>query len=79
MGRDNAERLLLREGVIGAIPKSKCGNNGSKNVVLAIGDGMGWEMVSTNRELLASLVDEDRYSSRFLLTGQSRCHCEEGS
>lgn len=50
LGRDNAERLLLREGVIDSIPK-KCGNNGSKNVILAIGDGMGWEMVSAKRGL----------------------------
>lgn len=44
LGRDNAERLLLREGVIDAIPKSRC-NNGGKNVILVIGDGMGWEMI----------------------------------
>lgn len=42
-GRDNSERLLLREGVIDEIPRSLCGREG-KNVILVIGDGMGWEM-----------------------------------
>jgi hypothetical protein len=37
--------LLLREGVIDQIPKSLCGNKGGKNVILVVGDGMGWEMV----------------------------------
>jgi hypothetical protein len=45
-GRDSSERLLLREGVINEIPTSLCGNDGAKNVILVIGDGMGWEMVS---------------------------------
>lgn len=43
-GRDSAERLLLREGVIADLPDSRCGNPGRKNVILAIGDGMGYEM-----------------------------------
>lgn len=43
-GKDNSERMLLREGVIGAIPPTLCGHNSSKNVILVIGDGMGWEM-----------------------------------
>jgi hypothetical protein len=44
-GADSSERLLLREGVIDQIPKSLCGNKGGKNVILVVGDGMGWEMV----------------------------------
>ena len=36
--------LLLREGVIDEIPASLCGHNNTKNVILVIGDGMGWEM-----------------------------------
>ncbi|CAB9531076.1 Alkaline phosphatase H [Seminavis robusta] len=43
-GRDSSERLLLREGVIDELPTSRCGNAGRKNVILVIGDGMGWEM-----------------------------------
>ena len=44
MGKDNSERLLLREGVIDAIPSSLCGHNNTKNVILVVGDGLGWEM-----------------------------------
>lgn len=45
LGRENSERLLLREGAITRIPSSLCGNAaGSKNVILVVGDGMGWEM-----------------------------------
>ena len=44
LGRENSERLLLREGVISRIPRSLCGNSGAKNVILVVGDGMGWEM-----------------------------------
>ena len=43
-GRENSERLLLREGAISRIPRSLCGNSGAKNVILVVGDGMGWEM-----------------------------------
>jgi hypothetical protein len=44
---ENSERLLLRTGLIDAIPKSLCSDPASKgkNVMLVIGDGMGWEMV----------------------------------
>ena len=45
-GKDNSERLLLREGVIDAIPSSLCGHNNTKNVILVVGDGM----VSPDRE-----------------------------
>ncbi|CAB9497259.1 Alkaline phosphatase H [Seminavis robusta] len=44
LGKDNSERLLLREGVIDSIPSTLCGRNNSKNVILVVGDGMGWEM-----------------------------------
>ena len=45
-GKDNSERLLLREGVIDEIPSSLCGSEKpQKNVILVVGDGMGWEMV----------------------------------
>ena len=44
LGHENSERLLLREGAITSIPKSLCGNPGAKNVILVVGDGMGWEM-----------------------------------
>jgi hypothetical protein len=43
-GKDSSERLLLREGIIDKIPQSLCGNNMGKNVILVVGDGMGWEM-----------------------------------
>jgi len=58
-GRDSPERLLLREGVIDKLPDSKCGNSGRKNVILAIGDGMGYEMVragSIARQVLDELA-----------------------
>jgi alkaline phosphatase len=43
---DNSERLLHREGVIEDIPASLCSNSANgKNVMLVVGDGMGWEMV----------------------------------
>jgi len=46
LGEDNSERLLLREGVIDALPADLCENKDkSKNVILVIGDGMGWEMI----------------------------------
>lgn len=44
LGRENSERLLLKEGAITRIPKSLCGNSGAKSVILVVGDGMGWEM-----------------------------------
>ena len=48
-GEDSAPRLLLREGVIDEIPTDMCDmqrNMTMKNVILVVGDGMGWEMVS---------------------------------
>lgn len=51
-GVDNSVRLLKREGIIDAIPNSLCENlrgvtnpPRGKNVILVIGDGMGWEMI----------------------------------
>ena len=35
LGQDSPERLLLRHGVIDAIPTRRCGNPGGKNVVRA--------------------------------------------
>ena len=47
IGYDTSERLLLREGLIDEIPSSLCGSEKTqKNVILIVGDGMGWEMVS---------------------------------
>lgn len=46
LGNDNSQRLLVREGVITKIPGSLCGNENGKNVILVIGDGMGWEVRS---------------------------------
>lgn len=46
MGIDNSERFLLREGIIDSIPKSLCDTERpQKNVILVVGDGMGWEMI----------------------------------
>lgn len=39
----NSEQLLMEEGVISEIPATKCG--AGKNVILVMGDGMGWEMI----------------------------------
>lgn len=44
LGRENSERLLLREGAITSLPRSLCDRAGAKNVILVVGDGMGWEM-----------------------------------
>ena len=54
---DNSERLLHREGVIDEIPKSLCGNEGGKNVMLVVGDGMGWEMIRAGA--IAKLVIDE--------------------
>lgn len=45
-GHDNSQRLLLREGVTSEVPQSLCGNENGKNVILVVGDGMGWEVRS---------------------------------
>lgn len=49
-GEDSAQRMLLREGVIDAIPANICNATATperkdKNVILVVGDGMGWEMI----------------------------------
>eukprot|EP00956_Cyclotella_meneghiniana_P019253 scaffold32871_cov31-Cyclotella_meneghiniana.AAC.2 len=54
-GMDNSMRLLKREGIISEIPTSLCEKNRpvpdgetpkqGKNVILVVGDGMGWEMI----------------------------------
>jgi len=56
-GKDNSERLLLREGLIEEIPGTRCGHNASKNVILVIGDGMGWEMTRAGA-IAKRVVDE---------------------
>jgi hypothetical protein len=58
LGHENSERLLLREGAITRIPASLCGNPGAKDVILIIGDGMGWEMAragSIAKQVVAEL------------------------
>lgn len=58
LGQDNSERLLLREGVIDEIPSDLCANpEGSKNVILVVGDGMGWEMIRAGA--IAKLVIDE--------------------
>ena len=50
VGEDSSQRLLKREGVINTIPSNLCSikddpdRKGRKNVILVVGDGMGWEM-----------------------------------
>jgi alkaline phosphatase len=48
---------LLREGLIDEIPPSLCGNPMNKNVILVIGDGMGWEMVRAGA-IARRVIDE---------------------
>jgi hypothetical protein len=55
-GEENSQQLLLREGVIDAIPPSLCGRKG-KNVILVVGDGMGWEMTRAGA-IAKQVVDE---------------------
>ena len=60
--KDSAEHLLFKEGLLRSLPKSRCSNDGTrkgKNVILAIGDGMGYEMVRAGaiaRQVLDELV-----------------------
>ena len=63
--RDNSERLLHREGVIDEIPSSLCGREGGKNVILVIGDGMGWEMIRAGavaKKVIAELNEMGCYT-----------------
>jgi alkaline phosphatase len=58
LGQENSQRLLLKEGAITSIPRSLCNNAGAKNVILVIGDGMGWEMTragSIAKQVVAEL------------------------
>jgi hypothetical protein len=57
LGQDSPERLLLREGVLDKLPASRCGNEGRKNVILVIGDGMGWEIARAGA-IARSVIDE---------------------
>lgn len=55
---DNSERLLAREGVIDEIPYSLCTNAAEgKNVMLVVGDGMGWEMIRAGA-IAKQVIDE---------------------
>eukprot|EP00979_Chaetoceros_neogracilis_P006597 scaffold1341_cov295-Chaetoceros_neogracile.AAC.3 len=55
---DNSERMLLREGIIDEIPASLCSNSANgKNVMLVVGDGMGWEMVRAGA-VAKAIIDE---------------------
>jgi hypothetical protein len=56
-GEDNSQRLLLREGIIDSIPEKMCGIEGGKNVILVVGDGMGWEMVRAGA-VAKKVIDE---------------------
>jgi len=47
-GVGSSQRLLKRQGVISEIPADRCNptsGNPKKNVILVVGDGMGWEMI----------------------------------
>ena len=47
-GTDSEQRLLKRNGVIDEIPSNVCDareGKTKKNVILVVGDGMGWEMI----------------------------------
>ena len=58
LGQDSSERLLLREGIIDSIPEDLCGQpEKSKNVILVVGDGMGWEMIRAGA--IAKLVIDE--------------------
>jgi len=58
---DNSERFLYREGIIDEMPSSLCGREGGKNVILVIGDGMGWEMIRAGAiaKLIVKELEED--------------------
>jgi len=54
---DDSQKLLAREGVIEGVPAQLCTGEG-KNVILVIGDGMGWEMIRAGaiaKKVLAEL------------------------
>lgn len=60
LGADSSQRLLLREGVIDEIPANLCDEREGKtkkNVILVIGDGMGWEMIRAGA-IARQVVDE---------------------
>ena len=62
VGEDSAQRMLVREGVIDAIPKNLCNitddpSRKQKNVILVVGDGMGWEMARSGA-IARQVLDE---------------------
>ena len=62
VGEDSAQRMLLREGLIDAIPSNLCNitddpTRKRKNVILVVGDGMGWEMARSGA-IARQVLDE---------------------
>jgi len=62
VGEDSAQRLLKREGVIDTIPSNLCNikddpNRKPKNVIMVVGDGMGWEMARAG-SIARQVLDE---------------------
>jgi hypothetical protein len=62
VGEDSAQRMLLRQEVIDSIPANLCNitddpERKRKNVILVIGDGMGWEMTRSGA-IAKQVLDE---------------------
>jgi hypothetical protein len=62
VGEDSAQRMLLRQEVIDAIPANLCNitddpERKRKNVILVVGDGMGWEMTRSGA-IAKQVLDE---------------------
>ena len=62
VGEDSAQRMLLRQEVIDAIPANLCNitddpERTRKNVILVVGDGMGWEMTRSGA-ITKQVLDE---------------------
>ena len=59
-GDDTEQRLLHRNGVIDSIPTNICNaetGKTQKNVILVVGDGMGWEMIRAGA-IARQVIDE---------------------
>jgi hypothetical protein len=59
-GDDSEQRMLLRNGIIDEIPLNVCEvgeGKVKKNVILVVGDGMGWEMVRAGA-IARQIIDE---------------------
>jgi hypothetical protein len=62
VGEDSAQRMLKREGVINTIPSNLCNiaddpDRKPKNVIMVVGDGMGWEMARAG-SIARQVLDE---------------------